>query len=90
MAEHMKSSQSRFFENFANQGERIGQLRHDLLELDHDHNMKLEALQKKQQQLFNSKKVEKWENPDAIRLPKADQDELLRDPDNKQMIAVAE
>ena len=50
----------------------------------------MEALGKKQQQLFNTKKVEKWENPDAARLPKADQDELLRDPNNVQMIAVAE
>ena len=50
----------------------------------------MEALGKKQQQLFNTKKVEKWENPDAARLPKADQDELLRDPNNVQMICVAE
>ena len=45
---------------------------------------------KKQQQLFNTKNVNKWENPDAARLPKADQDELLRDPNNVKMIAVAE
>ena len=49
IADHVKSTQARFFENFASQGERLGQLRLDLLELDHDHNLKLEALQKKQQ-----------------------------------------
>ena len=90
MSEHLKTSQTRFFENFASQGERLGQLKEDLSRLDHEHNQRLEALGKKQEQLFKTKNVNKWENPDAARLPKADQDELLRDPNNVKMIAVAE
>lgn len=48
------------------------------------------ALENKQLRLFNAKNVLKWENPDAARLPKADQDELLRDHANLKMIAVQE
>jgi len=44
----------------------------DLRELDTEHNLKMTALSEKQLKLFNAKKVEKWENPDASRLPKAD------------------
>jgi hypothetical protein len=44
----------------------------DLRELDTEHNMKMKTLEEKQLKLFNAKKVEKWENPDASRLPKAD------------------
>ena len=48
-------------------------------ELDYEHEIRMEALKKKQIALFNSKNVSKWENNDAARLPKAEQDELLRD-----------
>lgn len=44
----------------------------DLRELDMEHNTKLEALEKRQLELFKKKDVNKWENPDAARLPKAD------------------
>jgi len=56
----------------ANQGERIGQLQNIIKEIDHDHELKMGALENKQMKLFNSKNVLKWENPDAARLPKAD------------------
>lgn len=90
MSEHIKSTQTRFFENFAHQGERIGELMLDLREIDMEHTQRMDALTKKQLKLFNGKDVTKWENPDAARLPKPDQDELLRDQANLKIIAVAE
>lgn len=48
MSEHLKTSQTRFFENFANQGERVAQLKADLNKLDHEHNLRMEVLAKKQ------------------------------------------
>lgn len=71
-SDYIKSTHTRFFESFANQGERLGQLKAEILELDDNHNVRLEKLKKKQETLFNAKNVEKWENEDALRLPKAD------------------
>ena len=72
MSDHVKSTQAKFFENIANQGDRIGKLTLDLKELDHEHTERQVALKARQLSLFKSKNVAKWENPDAARLPKAD------------------
>ena len=45
------------------------------------------ALTEKQKLLFNKKDPSKWENPEVARMTKADQEELLKDPNNAQLIS---
>jgi len=47
ISSHIKDSQAKFFQHFASQGERIGQLTSDLLNLDKQHELMSQALVEK-------------------------------------------
>lgn len=48
------------------------------------------ALVEKQQKLFNLKDIQKWGNPDLLRMVVEDQKELLKDERNKSLILPAD
>lgn len=87
VSSYLQDSQAKFFQHFANQGERIGALTSDLVELDKQHEQMQAAFADKQKTLFNKKDPSKWENPEVARMTKVDQDELLKDPTSNQLIA---
>ena len=48
----------------------------------------MKKLLAKQQKLFASKDFSKWENPEILKMTKADQEELLKDNRNVKLIGV--
>lgn len=84
----MHHTQSKFFVNFANLGERIGEMNKDMENLRSTHDVKRKNLTDKQEALFAKKDFQKWENPQVQRMNKTDQDELLRNKNNMNLIGV--
>ena len=87
VSQHIEGTQAKFFQHYASQGERIGALTSDLTGMDTTYAQMQRALTEKQKLLFNKKDPSKWENPEVARMTKADQEELLKDPNNAQLIA---
>ena len=90
ISHHVQDNQSKFFQHFASQGERIGALTGDLQALQKQHELMAAAFAEKQKTLFAKKDPSKWENPEVARMTKVDQDELLKDPSSMQLIAPAD
>ena len=83
----MLDSHAKFFQHYASQGERIGELTGELNALEQQHQQMQQAYGEKQRTLFAKKDPSKWENPEVSRMIKADQEELQRDPSSISLIA---
>ena len=87
MASHLQETHGKFFQHFASQGERIGELSGQLDALEKQHQQMQKDYSDKQRALFAKKDPSKWENPEVSRMTRADQEELLRDPTSASLIA---
>lgn len=88
MADFLQFDQSKFFENMALEGDRIGQMQRSITNLLKEHDDGQKVLARKQEDLFNAKEKDfaKWGNADLLRMTVDDQKELLKDERNKQLI----
>lgn len=88
MADFLRIDQSKFFENIALEGDRIGQMQRSITNILKEHEDGQKVLAKKQEDLFNAKEKDftKWGNADLIRMTVDDQKELLKDERNKNLI----
>ena len=88
IADFLQTDQSKFFQNIALEGERIGQMQRSITNILKEHDDGMRFLTKKQDDLWNAKEKDfsKWGNPDVMRMTANDQMQLLLDPRNKLLI----
>ena len=83
----MQDSHAKFFQHYASQGERIGEITGEISSLEMQHRQMAQSYNDKQRTLFAKKDPSRWENPEVSRMTKLDQEELLRDPTSASLIA---